>query len=69
MPRTRLLVATLNFTVVGLQQLVVAFHNVDPTLQHLCRAEEVEWPCLAEPPVESRPSSSLSCGIVLQLLG
>ena len=40
--------AALDFMVVGLQQLVVAFHSFGPTLQHLCRAEEVELPCLAQ---------------------
>jgi hypothetical protein len=32
----------------------VAFHNFGPTLQHLCRADEVELPRLG-PPVESWP--------------
>ena len=41
--------AALDFTVVRLQQLVVAFHNFGPTLQHLCRADEVELPRLAPP--------------------
>ena len=36
------------------QQLGVAFHNFGPTLQHLCRADEVEWPRLV-PPTESWP--------------
>ena len=43
--------ATFDFTAVRLQQFVqqfvVAFHNFGPTPQHLCRADEVELPCLA----------------------
>jgi hypothetical protein len=44
-------VAALAVTVIGLQQLVVAFHNFGPTLQHLCRADEVDLPRLV-PPIE-----------------
>ena len=34
--------AALDFTIVRLLQFVVAFHNFASTLQHFCRADEVE---------------------------
>jgi hypothetical protein len=49
--------AAVDFTVVRLQQLVVAFHNFAPTLQHLCRAPPVgSWPPLRR--VRHRPPTS-----------